>query len=417
MTVLKCIINFDRLLMKKICILLCLAILWGNVDARKKKEVLQNDRMWWCEMAYKVSYPVLDALSKEQLKEKMPVEAPSPEQRKRYTYLEAFGRLICGIAPWLELGEDDTPEGKMRGELLVLARKAIRNAVDPKSADYMNFTVPSQPLVDAAFLAQGIMRAPKQLWGALDQETQRMVIDAFLKTRTIKPFQNNWLLFSGMIETFFLWAGEPWDGMRLDYSLVKHEDWYKGDGVYGDGPDFHWDYYNSFVIQPMLVDIHETLISKKKCSAKTYEKILNRAVRYAQIQERFIAPDGSFPPIGRSLAYRTGCFQTLSLMALKHRLPQAVSPAQVRCALTAVAKRMFLADGTFDANGWLQIGFAGHQPGVGEGYISTGSLYLCSVGFLHLGLSPEDEFWKAPAAAWTSQKAWSGEEFPIDHAN
>ena len=403
--------------MKKICVLLCLFLFFEGTYARKKQEVKQDDRMWWCETAYKIAYPVLDALSKGELKQRLPIEAVSPEQRRQYAHLEAFGRLICGIAPWLELGADETREGQMRGELLTLAKKAIRNAVDPRSPDYMNFTIPSQPLVDAAFLAQGLMRAPTQLWGALDKETQEMVMTALAKTRSIKPFQNNWLLFSGMIESFFLWAGAPWDAMRLDYSLVKHEDWYKGDGVYGDGPDFHWDYYNSFVIQPMLVDIHEVLMSKKRCSAKTYDKIMNRAVRYAQIQERFIAPDGTFPPIGRSLAYRTGCMQTLSLMALKHRLPQGVSPAQVRCALTAVAKNMFSVAGTFDEQGWLQIGFAGHQPEAGEGYICTGSLYLCSVGFLQLGLSPEDEFWKAPATKWTSQKAWSGDSFPIDHAH
>lgn len=403
--------------MKKICVLLCLILFFEGTYARKKQEVKQDDRMWWCETAYKIAYPVLDALSKGELKQRLPIEAVSPEQRRKYAHLEAFGRLICGIAPWLELGTDETREGQMRGELLVLAKKAIRNAVDPQSPDYMNFTIPSQPLVDAAFLAQGLMRAPTQLWGALDKETQGMVIAALSKTRSIKPFQNNWLLFSGMIESFFLWAGAPWDAMRLDYSLVKHEDWYKGDGVYGDGPDFHWDYYNSFVIQPMLVDIHEVLMSKKRCSTKTYDKIMNRAVRYAQIQERFIAPDGTFPPIGRSLAYRTGCMQTLALMALKHRLPQGVSPAQVRCALTAVAKNMFSAAGTFDEQGWLQIGFTGHQPETGEGYICTGSLYLCSVGFLQLGLSPEDEFWKAPATKWTSQKAWSGDSFPIDHAH
>ena len=43
--------------------------------------------------------------------------------------------------------------------------------------------------------------------------------------------------------------------MRVDYALRQHEQWYKGDGVYGDGPEFHWDYYNSFVIQPMLLDV------------------------------------------------------------------------------------------------------------------------------------------------------------------
>jgi hypothetical protein len=74
------------------------------------------------------------------------------------------------------------------------------------------------------------------------------------------------------------------------------------------------------------------------------------------------------------------------------------------------------AAGTFDADGWLRVGFCGHQPGVGEPYISTGSLYLCSVGLLPLGLPQNDEFWSAPAQLWTSAKAWSGEPFPIDHA-
>lgn len=403
--------------MKKIGLFLCLVLLMGSVEARKKKEVSKDDRAWWCETAYKVSYPLLDALSKGELKAKMPIEANAPDSRRAYAHLEAFGRLMCGLAPWLELGPDETPEGKMRGELLALAHKSVRNAVDPKSPDYMNFTKPAQPLVDAAFLAQGFMRSPKYLWGGLDKETQQMVIDALRLTRKITPYQNNWLLFAGTIEAFFLSVGEPWDAMRVDYALTKHEDWYKGDGVYGDGPNFHWDYYNSFVIQPMLVDIHAAMLAKKRCSQAAYDKVLQRAVRYAQVQERFISPEGTFPPIGRSLAYRTGALQTLSMVALMHKLPKEVTPAQVRCATTAVAKRMFSAESVFDADGWLRIGFAGHQPGVAEGYICTGSLYLCAAGFLQLGLPANDEFWIAPATAWTSQKAWSGESFPIDHAH
>ena len=74
------------------------------------------------------------------------------------------------------------------------------------------------------------------------------------------------------------------------------------------------------------------------------------------------------------------------------------------------------APGTFDGEGWLQIGFCGHQPGIGEGYISTGSLYLCSVALLPLGLPRDDEFWSAPAQRWTQARAWSQGEFPIDHA-
>ncbi len=93
-----------------------------------------------------------------------------------------------------------------------------------------------------------------------------------------------------------------------------------------------------------------------------------------------------------------------------------MSPAQVRGALTAIIRRSIEAPGTFDDAGWLRLGFCGHQPGIAERYISTGSLYLCAVGLLPLGLGPDDEFWAAPPQPWTAVRAWSGEPFPIDRA-
>ena len=142
----------------------------------------------------------------------------------------------------------------------------------------------------------------------------------------------------------------------------------------------------------------------------------SRARRYAEVQERLIAPDGSFPSIGRSTCYRFGAFQLLAQMAWRRELPAEVKPAQVRCALTAVIRRMIEAPGTFDDQGWLRIGFCGHQPALAETYISTGSLYLCTAGLLPLGLPPEDEFWRGAPARWTSQKLWAGENLPADHA-
>jgi hypothetical protein len=204
--------------------------------------------------------------------------------------------------------------------------------------------------------------------------------------------------------------------MRVDYALRQHEQWYLGDGVYGDGPGFRWDYYNSFVIQPMLVDCTRALAGHDRAWDALAEPILTRARRHAAIQERLISPEGTFPAIGRSLAYRFGAFQGLAQMALLQQLPDGVSPAQVRCALTAVIHRMVEADGTFDGNGWLRIGLCGHQPDVGERYVSTGSLYLCTAGLLPLGLPPEDVFWSDPPRPWTSQRAWGGGELPADHA-
>jgi hypothetical protein len=97
-------------------------------------------------------------------------------------------------------------------------------------------------------------------------------------------------------------------------------------------------------------------------------------------------------------------------------LPEPLKPAQARNAITAVMRRMVEAPGTFDARGWLQIGFCGHQPSLAETYISTGSLYLCTAALLPLGLPPSDEFWSAPPAPWTQQLLWSGKSLPADHA-
>ncbi|MDR1098779.1 MAG: DUF2264 domain-containing protein [Tannerella sp.] len=407
--------------MKKraVFILMSSIIFVSGMEAKQKKTEKVPDRTYWCDLAYKISCPVLDALSKGELKKTMPVEQQeNASGRAHFAHLEALGRLLCGIAPWLESGESAGREGEQRRELTALALKGIRQAVDPESPDYMNFSGQegSQPLVDAAFLAQAFLRSPDVLWGGLDRETQQMVVAAMRRTHEITPYFNNWLLFSAMIEAFFLETGEAWDGMRVDYALRQHEQWYKGDGIYGDGPDFHWDYYNSFVIQPMLTDISAVLLRHGKISEKRVETLMARSVRYAAILERLISPEGTYPPVGRSLAYRMGAFQTLAQMALMKKLPEAVKPAQVRCALTALIKRQMSAPGTFDGNGWLRIGLYGSQLCAGETYICTGSLYLCSAGLLPLGLPASDEFWNAPDESWTQRKAWSGADFPIDHA-
>ena len=86
----------------------------------------------------KIADPVLNALSKNELKQKMPVEAKTAD-RQNYTYLEAFGRLLSGMSSWLELGADNTDEGKLRGKYIQLARVCLHNTTNPSSPDFMNF--------------------------------------------------------------------------------------------------------------------------------------------------------------------------------------------------------------------------------------------------------------------------------------
>jgi hypothetical protein len=394
------------------------ALLQLPVALQLAKTAQSPDREYWLSTLHRIANPVLTALSQGKLKATMPVEASHHNEadRRNYTYLEALGRLLTGIAPWLESAPGDSAEAALRQRYADLARAAIRNAVDPASPDYMNFSQGQQPVVDAAFLAQAILRAPTELWQKLDATAKSNLLKSLRATRAILPGPNNWLLFAATIEACLCQLGEDWDKMRVDYAIRQHEQWYKGDGVYGDGATLHWDYYKSFVIQPMLLNVLDAVSAATKTWERMRAPMLERARRYAAIEERLISPEGTYPAVGRSLAYRFGAFQVLALMALRNALPEGVSPEQVRCALTAVIRRSLEARGTFDANGWLTIGFCGHQPSMGEAYISTGSLYLCSAVLLPLGLGREDRFWSGPARSWSMQKLYSGDDLPADHA-
>ncbi len=375
-----------------------------------------DERAFWIETLVKIARPPLEALSEGRLKATMPYESKA-QDRGKFSHLEAVGRLLCGLAPWLELGPGQTQEGRLRAEYIELAVRGLKNAVDPASPDYLVFGEPYQPLVDAAFLAEGLLRAPRMLWGNLDKETQGRVITELKRSRAIRPWENNWLLFASTVEAALLEFTGQCDKERLMYGVNRFRDeWYKGDGLYGDGPAFHMDYYNSFVIHPMLTDVLR-IMKKHGLEEEGFLAVQERRLtRYAAQLERFISPEGTFPAVGRSIVYRCGAFHALSQAALLELLPPEIAPAQVRSALTAVIRNQFRHPENFDADGWLRVGFAGAQLEMSESYINTGSLYLCAVGFLALGLPPGHPFWAAPFTPWTNLKAWNGTDVPADEA-
>jgi hypothetical protein len=372
----------------------------------------------WVAMLDRVCRPLFAALNDRKLKQVMPVEAYAGEQqhRRQTTYLEALGRALAGIAPWLEHGADTGPEGELRRQYCEWALASIASAVDKHSPDYMDFGGDRQTIVDTAFLSLALLRAPNQLVGKLPAATRTQLAEALRATREQQPPYNNWLLFAAGIEGALHALGESWDRMRVDYALRQHASWYLGDGVYGDGPQFHQDYYDSFVIHPFLLALMDSVGPLEPAWAAMADSVRRRAVRYAAIQERMIGADGSYPVVGRSITYRCGAFHLLADIALRQALPKEVAPEQVRGALTAVIRKTVGAPGSFDENGWLRIGLAGHQPSLGEVYISTGSLYLCTAAFLPLGVATEGRFWSGPQMPWTAVKVWGGSDLAADHA-
>lgn len=406
-------------------ILVLLVMMPGSMQAREKKnkksETEQTtgaqDREQWVKWLWKISYPVIHNLAEGTLHQNMPIETVNgnPAGYDEITHLEAVGRTLAGVAPWLALPDDDTEEGKLRKQMREEVLKGLKNAVDPNSPDKLNFTKQAQPIVDAAYLVHAFLRAPKALWEPLDKVTKQRYIDSFKALRDRTGAYNNWLLFTGLTEAFLMQQGERADQFRLRVSKNKIQEWYVGDGWYSDGSKFSMDYYNSYVLNPMMVAMMETLVPFRWASQKEYEQALSRMVRHAEFCERIISPDGTYPAFGRSVTYRTAAFQSLADVALRGKLPSFIKPAQVRCALTAVHRNMYEGNQNFDKDGWLVLGFNGHQPEVADGYTSTGSLYMATLSFLPLGLPADNPFWTDEPADWTTKKAWKGEKIRKDY--
>ncbi len=375
-----------------------------------------EDRIYWLSTLQKIAYPVLNNLARGSLRKNMPYESNSNDGQK-FTYLEAFARVFNGIAPWLELGADNSEEGKVRAKYIQMTLKSIKNAVSTNSNDYIFVVEPKQSLVDVALFAQGLLRAKTQIWLNLPMDIQARIIRELKNTRIIAPYENHWLLFTSMIEAALLEFTGECDKERLTYAISKFRDeLYVGDAIYSNGEDFEVGYFNSLVIHPMLNDILTVMRKYGLQEGEFLDVQLMRSSRLSSQLERLISPEGTYPLLGKSLSYRCGVFHLLSQAALLKVLPRNIAPAQVRCALTKVIQRQFTGNQNFNTEGWLICGLNASQIEICEDNIDTGSLYACCAVFLPLGLRPDDVFWKAPYEEWSSLKAWNGHQIPKDQS-
>lgn len=460
---------------KTLTLLLCMLMAVPAV-AKRKTAPAPTDREVWTALLYRMAQPVLEPMSEGRLQQTMTYENGNLEisptwdgRNKKVTYMEAFGRLMAGLAPWLSLPDDDTAEGTLRKQTRQWALQAYRHAVDPSSPDYLGWGSGGQTLVDAAYVVESFHRGYEALWLPLDTDTKLRYIHELQQLHRYDPPYQNWFLFCGMEESFLLKASydpavrealkdkehiralglqitEPiYDAFRIKTAVNKAEEWYQGDGWYSDGPSFAFDYYNSYVIHPMYTECLEMV-----CDVQPHNSYLVRSLdqnyrnlgpterlaearkrmqKYSCILERLVSPEGTYPVFGRSIPYRLAVFQPLAMLAWQKRLPEQLPEGQVRAMLTAVMKRMYKGDlqqlfgekpsadapTNFNAGGFLTIGFVGSHPNVADTYTNNGSLYMTSLAFLPLGLPADDPFWTAPAQSWTSKRAWEGEDFPKDH--
>ena len=420
-----------------ITLLLSLLLVAGSAVSNNRQKVASplgdgtTDRQYWAKLAYQMAAPVLQNMANGTLQKNFQLETSKSWDGRdpKVAYMECFGRLMAGIAPWLALPDDGTPEGRQRAQLRQWALKAYKNAVDPESPDYLGWESGSQTLVDAAYLVESFLHAYDALWVPLDSVTKARYVKELTGLHRYAPPYSNWLIFVAMEEAFLLKVGATYDEYRVHVGVNKMEEWYVGDGWYSDGQAFAFDYYNSFVIQPMYQEVVDVIRQQKGDAYRLLhrvgpndggkrraEQILQRMQKFAVILERFISPEGTFPVFGRSIPYRMATMQPLALLAWKQQLPKELHEGQVRAALTAVMHRMFDHRSNYNSGGFLTIGFVGNEAQTPvDSYTNNGSLYMASLAFMPLGLPADASFWTAPAEKWTSKKAWEGDDFPKDH--
>ena len=255
----------------------------------------------------------------------MPVEQAAGADRRSVTHLEALGRLIAGLAPWIELPADSTRRGARARQL--------RRAGPPRHRPRRRSRVARFPELHARSAAAGRCRVsragrpPGAAHACATSSTRRR--DGTWSPRSSRRDRSRRRSTTGCCfrrrsKRRLKSLGAGWDRMRVDYALRQHEQWYKGDGAYGDGPEFHWDYYNSFVIHPMLLDGRSMRArTRRRRGRRSRRRSTRRAQRYAAVQERLI-----------------GAGRQLSRDRPLARLPlRRLSPARRRRAPPAAARR------------------------------------------------------------------------------
>jgi hypothetical protein len=377
----------------------------------------ENDRDAMAHIAQRLIAPFHQAaLRGQRLADVLPFEAAPDTRanRKDHNAIEAIVRLLVGLAPILE---SRWHSARRTDDALAGLQRILVDTVADGMTQFETPVKGGQALVEAALLATAVLRAPQALWHSLDQGDRAVLRRALQGSRAIVPNQTNWLLFPAMVETALIVLDGQGDEAPTLRALTAFETWYLGDGVYGDGPLNSCDYYGGFIIHPMLDDMARHLAPHLPDWARARSAIRTRFDRYCEVLERLIAPDGSFPPLGRSLTYRAAVFQPLAIAALRADGHASLPRAQLRRALSAVTSRTMAGAQHYDANGWLRIGLAGPQPALAETYISTGSLYLCSQALLVLALPPKHAFWADADLPLTQEVIWrNAGDLPADIA-
>jgi hypothetical protein len=309
--------------------------------------------------------------------------------------LECFARIFAGSSPWLSKNTESKECTKIMGLFRQLCNASLSSLYNLK-----------QSAVECANICYGLLISKHVLWNMLNTQEQESFIQILLKVRRlITPWhiECNWCLFFCIIDAFlFSVSSYKYFDSIFVYTTIKNvESWYVGDGFYKDGNrGFTMDYYNSYVIHPLYIEI------LKVCDPEKVSEAYKRCIRFTEFLERIVFADGSFPPLGRSITYRLGAFHALSYCILNESISELHSYQSLQRLLQKLMLRM-ITSSIFDEKGLLHLGFTGLQETLADSYSNWGSMYFITLFFIVLGLPDDHTFWIDSEELFTQELAWA----------
>ncbi len=297
--------------------------------------------------------------------------------------MEGFARILWGLAPfWAGDGEDK--------EFEEIYLQGIINGTDPDHEEYWgDLRDWDQKLVEAAAMGLGLILAPDKLWKPLTETQKNNFYNWLNQANYVKPADNNWHMFSVMVNLGFKTIGMPYNKEVMEQSMSRIDEFYIGDGWYTDGISEQIDYYIAFAIH------FYSLIYAKVMENEDKERCLvikERANLFASDFIYYFDDDGSSIAFGRSMTYRFAqcCFWSACIYAGIEPFPMGVMKGIISRNL-----EWWMNKPIFDNGNILSIGYAYPNLCMSEGYNAFGSPYWALKSFLILSLDENHAFFKA----------------------
>jgi hypothetical protein len=379
----------------------------------------------WLSILLQIINPVINSFVNKNIKFIFPIHHSAHlienDKRRNQTeivFIELFSRTLLGVSILFQNEESinkDNLNDLFQNVLFMI------NTTFSGYLDFYHSSIDHQLIVEMANCALAFIRAP-YLWNSLHYLIKNNILKIMYHSITkFKTHMNNWLLFEAIIEIFLYKNQKIKILNKTLFNLQIIESYYIGDGWYKDGPLFHMDFYNSYVILPFLITIYQELhLLNYKNNGILYKNLYNKTLlkiqRQSEFLERLISQDGSFPIFGRSGVYRTAIFHALVTTTYISGLPNSLSYGQVRTGLNAVIENMFQNEKIkiVDEHGFLTFGFSGFQPEMADEYSNSGSIYFALLIFMPLGLNENHIFWNSSSEDWSQKKMYNGNSINKD---